>query len=187
RSDALFGQDVDVDSYGGYAGQIPWFSWKLLGEKPMLASGRGEHLPGVPCTEDGGVTFCENWDLRPKVWIIEGTPKVSGYAYSKRVIFVDSETGFITYTDLYDHGGELWKVAVLHGRYSTKPNPQAALEYPFARNFLYGFVMVDMQLEHGTRASLPGMGFPEEPGWYINQGVSDEEWFTIASLIEAGR
>src|SRR5262249_11508786 len=24
RSDALFGQDTDVDSYGGYAGQIAW-------------------------------------------------------------------------------------------------------------------------------------------------------------------
>ena len=38
RSDALFGQDIDVDSYGGYAGQIPWFEWKFLGSKPMLAS-----------------------------------------------------------------------------------------------------------------------------------------------------
>ncbi|MGH7858752.1 MAG: DUF1329 domain-containing protein, partial [Candidatus Binatia bacterium] len=187
RSDALFGQDVDVDSYGGYAGQIPWFGWKLLGHKAMLGSGMGEHLPGVPCTADGGVTFCENWEIVPKVWIIEGTPKMSGYAYSKRVLFIDASSGFIMYTDLYDHGGELWKVAVLHGRFSTKPNPKAAFEYKVPRDFLYGFVMVDMQLEHGTRASLPGMGFPEEPGWYVNQGVSDEEWFTIASLIEAGR
>jgi hypothetical protein len=187
RSDALFGQDVDVDSYGGYAGQIPWFSWKLLGHKTMLGSGMGEHLPGVPCTADGGVTFCENWELVPKVWIVEGTPKMSGYAYSKRVLFLDASSGFIMYTDMYDHGGELWKVAVLHGRFSTKPNPRAAFEYKVPRDFLYGFVMVDMQLEHGTRASLPGMGFPEEPGWYVNQGVSDEDWFTIASLIEAGR
>jgi hypothetical protein len=187
RSDALFGQDVDVDSYGGYAGQIPWFSWKLLGAKPMLASGRGDDLPGVPCRANGGVTFCTNWDLRPKVWIVEGTPKLAGYAYSKRVVFVDAETGFIVYTDLYDPGGELWKVAVLYGRYSTKPNPRAALEYPYPRNFLYGFVMVDIQLEHGTRASLPGMGFPNEPGWFIDQGVSDEDWFTVAALIEAGR
>ena len=49
RSEALFGQDIDVDSYGGYAGQIPWFTWKFVGEKPMLASLHGENLPPVPC------------------------------------------------------------------------------------------------------------------------------------------
>jgi hypothetical protein len=187
RSDALFGQDVDVDTYGGYAGQIPWFGWKLLGFKSMLGSGMGEHLPPVPCTGDGGVTFCENWEIVPKVWVVEGTPKMSGYAYSKRIIFIDASSGFIMYTDLYDHGGQLWKVAVLHGRFDKRPNPKVNFEYDFPRDFLYGFVMVDMQLEHGTRAALPGMGFPEEAGWYVDQGISDEEWFTIASLIAAGR
>jgi hypothetical protein len=189
RSDALFGQDVDVDSYGGYAGQIPWFNWKLIGSKPMLGSGHGEHLPPVPCAGDGGVTFCENWELVPKMWIIEGTPKFAGYAYSKRLIFIDAETGFIAYTDLFDQAGQLWKVAINHGRYSTKPNPNAQLTYPFPRDFLYGFVMVDIQLEHGTRAALPGMGFPDEPGWYINRGEKmgvGEDWFTIAALIAAG-
>jgi hypothetical protein len=144
----------------------------------------------VPCKDDGGVTFCENWEQLPKVWIVEGSSKMAGYAYSKRIIFVDAETGFISYTDLYDHGGQLWKVALLHGRNSSKPNPKVAFEYPFARDFLYGFVMVDMQLEHGTRAALPGMGFPDEPGWYINQGDKmgvGDDWFTIAALIAAGR
>ncbi len=190
RSDALFGQDVDVDSYGGYAGQIPWFTWKVLGSKPMLASGHAEHLPPQPCKGDGGVTFCENWEELPKVWIVEGIPKFAGYAYSKRVIFVDNETFFISYTDVYDQGGHLWKVAINHGRHATKPNPHASLTYPFARDFLMGFVMVDTQLEHGTRAALPGMGFPDEPGWYINQGDKmgvGEDWFTIASLIAAGK
>ena len=190
RSDALFGQDVDVDSYGGYAGQIPWFNWKLLGSKAMLASGHNEHLPPVPCKGDGGVTFCDNWELLPKMWILEGTPKFAGYAYSKRIIFLDNETFFIPYTDVYDHGGQLWKVAINHGRYATKPNPNASLTYPFARDFLQGFVMVDMQLEHGTRAALPGMGFPQEPGWYINQGEKmgvGEDWFTVAALISAGK
>jgi hypothetical protein len=72
RSDALFGQDIDVDSYGGYAGQIPWFEWRLLGEKPMLASLHGRNLPGKPCPGDGGMTFCESWEMRPSVYVIEG-------------------------------------------------------------------------------------------------------------------
>lgn len=190
RSDALFGQDIDVDSYGGYAGQIPWFKWRFLGERPMLASLHGKNLPPVPCTEDGGMTFCEDWEMRPSVYIIEGTPTARGYAYSKRVIFMDKETFFISYSDLYDRGGELWKVVIQNIRTSTKPNPKVSYSYATPRMFIYGFSVVDIQLEHGTRAAIPGMAFPEEPGWYIDVGDaagSTEEWFTIASLIRAGR
>ena len=132
RSDALFGQDIDVDSYGGYAGQIPWFEWKLLGEKPMLASLHGERLPPEPCTKDGGMTFCEVWEKRPSVYVIEGKPKVSNYAYSKRVIFVDKETNFIIYSDLYDQSGELWKVVMQSIRTSKRPNPNVDLRVPRA-------------------------------------------------------
>ncbi len=81
RSDALFGQDIDLDSFGGYAGQIPWFEWKYLGKKPMLGSLHGENLPPVVCEKDGGATYCENWEVRPEVYVIEGSSKLPGYAY----------------------------------------------------------------------------------------------------------
>jgi hypothetical protein len=188
RSDALFGQDVDLDSSGGYAGQIPWFDWKLLAVRKGLAVGHGQHLPPKPCEDDGGVTFCDDWELG-RGYVVEGTPKLAAYAYSKRIIFVDAESFYITYADMYDHAGELWKTAVNFGRYDKKPNPNAGLEYPFPRTFLYGFVMVDIHLDHATRAALPGMGFPKEAGWFINQGESmgvGEDWFTISALVRDG-
>jgi hypothetical protein len=189
RSDALFGQDIDLDTVGGFAGQIPWFDWKLLAVTQGLGVGHGKHLPGKPCEADGGVTFCDDWELGPG-YIIEGTPKMAGYAYSKRILFVSAETFYIAYTDLFDQRGELWKTAINFGRYDKKPNPRASVEYPFPRTFLYGFVVVDIQLEHATRASIPGMSYPEEPGWFINQGPAigiDDDWFTVAALIRAGR
>jgi len=192
RSDALFGQDIDVDSYGGYAGQIPWFEWKLLGEKPMLASLHGVRLPPEPCKKDGGLTFCENWEQRPSVYVIEGKPKVANYAYSKRLIYVDKETSFIIYSDLYDNGGQLWKVVMQSIRTSKRPNPKVNYEYAEPRMFIYAFSVIDMQLMHGTRAAIPGIGFPEEAGWYIDIGPdkpqsANEDWYTIAGLISAGR
>jgi hypothetical protein len=192
RSDALFGQDIDVDSYGGYAGQIPWFDWKLLGEKPMLASLHGTRLPPEPCKKDGGMTFCEVWEKRPSVWIIEGKPKVSGYAYSKRMIYVDKETNFIIYSDLFDQNEELWKVVMQSIRTSTRPNPKVNYEYKEPRMFIYAFSVIDMQLMHGTRAAIPGIAFQDEPGWYIDVGFdtpqsATEDWFKVSSLIEAGR
>jgi len=187
RSTALYGQDVDVDSYGGFAGQIPSFDWKLLGVKPMLAAGHCANLPPVPCKDDGGVAFCDSWEIVPRLYTIEGRSKAAGYAYSKRLIFIDAETSYIAYTDLYDQAGELWRVALNYGRYSTKPNPRAAFEYPFPRGYLPGFVMADIQLSHATRAALPGIGFPDEPGWYVNQGDTDDRWFSISALIAGGR
>jgi hypothetical protein len=49
RSDSIFGQDTDVDSYGGYAGQIPWFTWTFLGEKTMLGTFHAETFPVKYC------------------------------------------------------------------------------------------------------------------------------------------
>lgn len=192
RSDALFGQDIDVDSYGGYAGQIPWFEWRLLGERPMLASLHGQNLPGVPCEGDGGMTFCEHWEMRPEVYVIEGRPKVTNYAYSRRVIFVDKETNFVIYSDLYDQAGELWKVVMQSIRTSKRPNPAVEFEYDEPRMFIYAFSVIDMQLMHGTRASIPGMAFPEEAGWFIDQGFDNEysaseDWYSISGVIAGGR
>lgn len=192
RSDALFGQDIDLDSFGGYAGQTPWFEWKILGKKEMLASLHGKNLPPKVCPNDGGVTYCEDWEMRPEVWIIEGRTKLPGYAYSKRVIYVDDEASMIPYSDLYDHNDELWKVVMLNIRTSTQPNPKADLKYAEEHMFVYGFTVLDLQLGHGTRAAIPGMAFPDEPGWYLDRGFDTpesvpEQWFQVSSLIRAGR
>lgn len=192
RSDALFGQDIDMDSFGGYAGQTPWFEWKLLGQKPMLASLHGKNLPPKICEGDGGVTYCEDWELRPKMWVIEGRTKLPGYAYLKRVIFVDAEAYLIPYSDLYDKNEELWKVILLNIRTSTQPNPKVDFSYPEEHMFIYGFTVLDLQLGHGTRAAIPGMAFPMEPGWYLDRGPDapesvTESWFSIPSLISNGR
>ena len=71
RSDALFGQDTDVDSYGGYAGQIAWMDWKFLGEKEVLGAFHAEHFPVK--WNDGAIdwAFDDVWEKR-KVYVVEG-------------------------------------------------------------------------------------------------------------------
>ena len=192
RSDALFGQDVDIDSFGGYAGQIPWFTWKLLGRKAMLASLHGERLPPEPCEGDGGMTFCEPWEPRPGLYIVEGSSIFPGYAFSKRVIYVDDEGWIIPYSDMYDWAGELWKNVHISFRVDKKPNPKVDFSYPEERMFAYAFTVVDMQLRHSTRVAIPGLAFQHEPGWYLDLGMDaptsvDEAWFSVGQLIAGGR
>ena len=90
RSDALFGQDTDVDSYGGYAGQIPWFTWKFLGSKKILGTFHAEKFPVEYCPGGADFVYCDNWEPRD-VWVVEGTAKQAQYAYGKRVLFIDKE------------------------------------------------------------------------------------------------
>jgi hypothetical protein len=187
RSDALFGQDTDVDSYGGYAGQIPWFTWKFLGDKKILATFHAEKFPVEWCPNGGDFVYCDNWEQRD-VWVVEGVAKQPQYAYGKRVIYIDKETYWIAYSDIYDKAGQLWKVWINQFGFRNKAAPTYGDTYDSEMPFLHSISMVDMQLTHATRAALPSAKYPGEAGWYFNQGAKTgltEEFFTIAHMIQS--
>ena len=187
RSDALFGQDTDVDSYGGYAGQIAWMDWKYLGEKEILAASSAKHVP-VKWDEKVDWAFDETWERR-KVYVVEAITKLPQYAYSKRVLFIDKETWGIPYSDIYDRSGELWKIWINDITFRKTVPGSPAIEYEDEQPFAPAILMVDMQLEHATKASLPSLRFPGEQGWYYHQGEKagvTDDWFTVAALVAAG-
>jgi hypothetical protein len=188
RSDALFGQDTDVDSYYGYSGHVAWMDFKFLGERDLLSCYHATHYP-VKWADKVDWAFDEGWEKR-RVYVIEGISKLPQYAYGKRVLYVDKEAWVIPYSDIYDRSGELWKLWINDMSYRKKALDGAnSIEYPDEMGFIPAIVMVDMQLEHATRASLPSPRFPGEQGWYFNQGEKagvTDDWFTVAALVNAG-
>jgi hypothetical protein len=188
RSDALFGQDTDVDSYYGYAGHISWMDWKYLGEKEIIATVHAEHFP-VKWHDKVDWAWDDVWEKR-NVYVIEGTSKLPQYAYSKRLLFIDKETWGIPYSDIYDRSGELWKIWINDISFRKSVPGSNAIVYDDEMPFAPAIVMVDMQLEHATKASLPSPRFPGEQGWYYHQGEKagvTDDWFTVAALVAAGR
>jgi Protein of unknown function (DUF1329) len=188
RSDALFGQDTDVDSYYGYAGQVSWMDWKYLGEKEVLGPVHAEHFP-VKWAPKVDWAFDDVWEKR-KVYVIEGTSKLPQYAYSKRVLFIDKEYWGIPFSDIYDRSGELWKIWINDLSFRKSVPGNNAVVYEDEMPFAPAIVMVDLQLEHATKASLPSPRFPGEQGWYFHQGEKaglSDDWFTVAALVAAGR
>src|SRR5262245_7301128 len=188
RSDALFGQDTDVDSYFGYAGHIAWMDWKFLGEKEVLASFHGQHFP-VKWDDKVDWAFNDVWEKR-KVYVVEGVSKLPQYAYSKRILYIDKEAWIMPFTDIYDRSGELWKIWINNFSFRKHAEGANVIDYPDEMGFLPAIVMVDIQLEHATKASLPSPRFPGEQGWYFNQGEKagvTDDWFTVAALVAAGR
>jgi hypothetical protein len=188
RSDALFGQDTDVDSYYGYSGHIAWMEWKFLGEKQLLSAMHGEHFPVKWADPPADWAFDDVWEKR-SVYVIEGVSKLPQYAYSKRVIFIDKEAWTVPYSDIYDRAGELWKIWINNYSFRTQAPVSSPIVYPDEMGFIPAIVMVDLQLEHATKASLPSHRYEGEQGWYFNQGEKEgvePEWFTVAALVEAG-
>jgi hypothetical protein len=92
---------------------------------------------------------------------------------------------------MYDRRGELWKVWVNLFSMRKKPFEAAKLSvYDHEAPFLPAIVMVDMQLQHATKVSLPSARAAGEEGWYFNLGEkagTKEDIFTISHLIESGR
>jgi hypothetical protein len=188
RSDALFGQDTDVDSYYGYSGHIAWMDFKYLGERDMIQALHAEHYP-IKWDDKVDWAWNDLWEKR-RVYAVEGISKLSQYAYGKRVIFVDKEAWLIPWSDIYDRSGELWKIWINNVSMRKKAFDGAnAITYEDEMGFAPGIVMVDMQLEHATKASLPSHRFPGEQGWYFNQGEKSgitDDWFTVSALVNSG-
>ncbi len=187
RSDALFGQDTDVDSYYGYSGHPAWMTFKLLGERDIVAPMHATHYP-VQWDKKVDWAFDEGFERR-HVWVVEGVSKLPQYAYGKRVLFVDKEAWVIPYSDIYDRSGELWKFWINDFSFRKSVPGANAIVYPDEMGFIPAIVMVDEQLEHATKASLPSPRFPGEQGWYFDQGekVGDTpDWFTVAAMVSAG-
>jgi hypothetical protein len=188
RSDALFGQDTDQDSYGGYAGQIAWADWKYLGEKEVLGAMHTSNLPVKWVEGANDWAFEGEWEKR-KVYVVEGESKLPQYAYSKRVLYLDKENYDVPYSDMYDRAGQLWKIWVNNFTQRKEAFAGAKMKYDEDTSMTPAIVMVDMQLQHATKAALPSHRFPGEPGWYWSQGDKEgttEDKFTIAELIGSG-
>src|SRR5262249_6145235 len=160
-SDALFGQDTDADSYGGYAGQIAWMTWKFLGETTILAPFHAKHFPVEWCPGAGDFAFCDDWEPRA-AYVVEGTSKLSQYAYGKRLLFIDKDTYLVAFSDIADRDGQLWKVWLNEWSFRTQAFPSAHYTYDIPFAFLPSIVMVDVQLQHATRAALPSRAYTGE-------------------------
>jgi hypothetical protein len=101
----------------------------------------------------------------------------------------DQDIYAVPYADMYDRAGELWKIWVNNFAFRKEAFPGARIKYEEDTPFPAAATMIDIQLEHATKASLPSHRFPGEPGWYWHQGAKEgttEDQFTIAELIGSG-
>lgn len=190
RSDALFGQDADIDSYGGYAGNPAWMTWRLLGTRRILAPMHTSRFPARWSAGAADFVFDDTWEMRD-VHLLEGVSRLPGYAYGKRILYLDRQSFVVAYTEMYDQAGALWKAWLNQWKIGRKPFEKARRAvYDYEQQFIPALSIFDMQLEHATRCLLPSPSAPGEEGWYFNFGDAEgtvEEVFLISNIIASGR
>jgi hypothetical protein len=174
RGDSWNATDFLFEDVGGYLGAAEWMNWKLVGQKTML-------LPlnsGAKLTKDvKSVIDLDkwphwnpkvNWQARP-VYVLEATPKIPDYPYSKMLLLVDAETFTVVYKEALDKKGELWKIILSGGTQS----PDAK-----TRPMIPGFgLALDLQAEHATTVTFRK--------FTANQKL-DPNTFTVSNLKKRG-
>lgn len=209
RSDAFWGTDVDMDSIWGFNAKVSYWNFRLLAEKQILATvhsgkygtrdawcappdGKNGIRAMMPCNVD--------WEKRP-VWLIEGVPTGYGqYAYSKRHMYIDKDFYSMSFSEMFDQGGVLWRVwwnifnysKKPYAGYPTKPLPGAKYNYEDEWPYTPHGMQADLQTAHSTKWDAPsGYAKPTDwtNEWYFNEAVpiNTESAYTVNFLIQSGR
>jgi hypothetical protein len=192
RSEPLFHQDIDMDSFGGFSAKPARYDWKYLGEKTILATFHDATIPIEWGAAPGDYVHAASWEPR-KVWVVEAVQKspeyvytttyLSLYAHSRRVLYIDQESFRVPYSEIYDSSGQLWKVWINSFLFAKAPIAGAKYRFDYEVAYEPSITMVDMQIQHATFCELPSRRFPGEQGWYVNVGDTEgttESWFSFA-------
>ncbi len=187
--DAAGTLQFSFDDAEGYNPKVENYTYKFLGEKPMLAAMHVATVPGNVCPYDGGGTVCPaEWEMR-RVYVVETTPnrkKISEELYSKHLVYIDSEADVVVYHDMYDRRGELMVNFCNWLTYRDRPVPDAKVAiYPFKRVFQVNGTSTNVQNGMSSFCDLPTPGAPEKECWYINMGAVTPADFTTDAVVNA--
>lgn len=171
-TDAFLGSDLMIEDFEGYNNRVADNNWKYIGTKKLLLpfynhndltelSTEFEEPDGYRYVAFGGQGNCfpkVPWQLR-KVYVIEATPVDPNHPISKRIMYMDAQTGFFSRTVSFDRAGKLWKTWLIgesHPDYHLKINKGSGIPQWDA------FTMIDTQAMHCTTGQFHSNNDPKQ-------------------------
>jgi Protein of unknown function (DUF1329) len=209
RSDAMWGTDIDLDSYWGFNAKITYWQFRVLAEKTILAVVHGGKYgdPSAWCAPRDGRSGilsalpCVAWEPR-RVWMIEAAPTgyEGRYQYAKRVLYIDQEFFTPLVQEMYDTNGTLWKGFVPcffvtkqpYAGYPAQPLAGGKYHYDEEWPFMPTAVLVDVRNTHATIFESPSSRVQSsqwQEEWYFNEPVESNtaEMYSTNYLLKSGR
>jgi hypothetical protein len=187
-TDAFLGSDLMIEDFEGYNNRVADNNWKYIGTEKLLLpfynhndlkelSDEFTEPDGYRYVAFGGQGDCfpkVTWQLR-KVYVIEATPVDPGHPISKRIMYMDAQTGFFSRTVSYDRAGKLWKTWLIG---ESHPDHHLAINKGSGVAQWDSFTMIDTQAMHCTTGQFHAHNDP-------NQVSSDQ--FTPQYLRKRGQ
>ncbi|WP_027716174.1 DUF1329 domain-containing protein [Desulfuromonas sp. TF] len=171
-TDAFLGSDLMIEDFEGYNNRVADQKWTYKGtEKLLLPYYNHNELPelsdefkepdGYRYVDFGGQGGCfpkVNWQVR-KVYVIEAVPVDPNHPISKRIMYMDAQTGFFSRTISYDRAGKLWKTWLI-----GESHPDHHLEINKGSNVAQwdSFTMIDTQAMHCTTGQFHAHNNPDD-------------------------
>ena len=148
KGEAWNNTDLLYEDIRGYTGSPEWMNWKLVRKATLLCphhtgitQGKGNETKVYDFENKPHWNPTMNWELRP-MYVLEATPKLRGYPYSRMVLYVDAESSHVFAKSAYDRKGNLWKMLINAGIKSTEPRKKPGK--------IGMSLVVDIQSEHAT-------------------------------------
>ncbi|MBC7858825.1 MAG: DUF1329 domain-containing protein [Burkholderiaceae bacterium] len=168
-TDAFLGTDLMIEDFEGYNGRITDMNWNYKGTANVLLpfynhnelklADDEKEADGYKFVAFGGKGGCfpnVTWQLR-KAYIVESKPADANHPISKRVHYMDAQTGTMVRTMIFDRKGELWKTFTIgksHPDFHLPKNKGSGVAIDDA------FSMVDVQAKHCTTGQFKGQVDP---------------------------
>lgn len=185
-TDSFLGSDLMIQDFEGYNDRVAAMKWTYKGTKNVLIplyrhnelklSSEFPQSNGYKFVAFGGQGGCFpeiTWQLR-KVYELEAVPVDSGSPISKRIFFVDAQTGALARTLIYDRKGSLWKNWIIG---KTDPDYQLSGNKGSGIPIDDSFSMVDLESQHCTTGQFEGQ---------INPKLSPERMFQVQYMRDSG-
>jgi hypothetical protein len=162
RGDSFGGTDLTWDDYRGFSGKVSDYTWKLMGKKDLIVpyhavTWKMRHKDRVPISED------VRYELRQLV-VVEGVNKLKDYVYSKRIVYLDADSWFISAEDLYDRRGALWKYIEIPWSFDQRNHNM----------FAYGYCAYDLIGKRSTVITIRDK--QDGPLQVLNTGLKEEDF-----------
>ena len=109
------------DQLDSFNGAMDRYTWKLIGKKEIYMPYNAFKIHSDEYGYDDVLKNAHvNQDLTRyelhRVWVVEANVlDGTSHLYDKRIFYVDEDSWQITYQDIYDKRGELWRVHEMHG------------------------------------------------------------------------
>ena len=170
RTDSIDGSDLIYDDEYLWDGAIPRNTYKYIGKKDLLCS-RQQDLKTLQRVSGQGMP---NGITRERLntIVVEVVSKDKNYIYGKRVWYVDPESYYIQWTEIYDQLGRFWKC---FENWTNQFKEEATGEM---KKVIVGTEFMDYQRTHC------GTSMQECKGVGLTQ--VDQNMFTINNLQKGG-